>query len=71
MAVVNDKLQVHGLSGLRIMDASIMPTIVSGNTNAACIMIGEKGADLIKGSLDIRSRPSWTSTSQPTENATN
>jgi choline dehydrogenase-like flavoprotein len=56
MAVVNDKLQVHGVSGLRIMDASIMPTIVSGNTNAACIMIGEKGADLIKGSLDLRSR---------------
>jgi choline dehydrogenase len=48
MAVVNEKLQVHGLKGLRIADASIMPTIVSGNTNAACIMIGEKAADLIK-----------------------
>jgi choline dehydrogenase len=48
MAVVNENLQVHGLNKLRVVDASIMPTIVSGNTNAACIMIGEKGADLIK-----------------------
>jgi choline dehydrogenase len=48
MAVVNDRLQVHGLKKIRVIDASIMPTIISGNTNAACIMIGEKGADLIK-----------------------
>ena len=48
MAVVNDRLQVHGLKGLRVVDASIMPTIISGNTNAASIMIGEKGADLVK-----------------------
>lgn len=46
-AVVNEKLQVHGIRNLRIADASIMPKIVSGNTNAACIMIGEKAADLI------------------------
>jgi choline dehydrogenase len=47
MAVVDAQLQVHGVDGLRIADGSIMPTLVSGNTNAACIMIGEKAADMI------------------------
>jgi len=47
-AVVDDRLRVHGLEGLRIADASIMPTMPSGNTNAACIMIGEKAADLLR-----------------------
>ena len=46
-AVVDERLRVHGISGLRIADCSIMPEIVSGNTNAPAIMIGEKASDLI------------------------
>ena len=46
-AVVDKNLKVHGIKGLRIADASIMPTLISGNTNAACMMIGERCADFI------------------------
>ncbi|MFH5824549.1 GMC family oxidoreductase [Georgenia sp. AZ-5] len=48
LAVVDPQLRVHGVQGLRVIDASVMPTIVSGNINAAVVMIGEKGADLVK-----------------------
>jgi choline dehydrogenase len=48
MAVVDPELKVHGIEGLRVADASVMPTVISGNTNAATIMIGEKLADLVR-----------------------
>jgi choline dehydrogenase len=47
MAVVDERLRVRGVQSLRVADASVMPTVVSGNTNAACVMIGEKAADMI------------------------
>ncbi|KAB0802554.1 hypothetical protein PPYR_04740 [Photinus pyralis] len=47
-AVVDNKLRVHGIIGLRVMDASIMPSVVSGNTDATCVMIAERGVSFIK-----------------------
>lgn len=47
LAVVNDRLEVHGIHGLRVVDASVMPTITSGNTNAPTVMIAEKGAKFV------------------------
>jgi len=51
--VVDAELRVHGIGSLRVADASIMPTVVSGNTNAATIMIGEKLSDMMRQPLRL------------------
>ena len=48
LAVVDDRLRVRGIAGLRVIDASVMPRITSGNTNAPATMIAEKGAEFVK-----------------------
>jgi choline dehydrogenase len=53
-AVVGADLRVHGIDGLRVIDASVMPTITSGNTNSPTLMIAEKGAALVATALRLR-----------------
>jgi choline dehydrogenase-like flavoprotein len=57
-SVVDPQLRVHGIEGLRICDSSVMPRVVSSNTNAASIMIGEKAADLVLGNRVSPAAPS-------------
>ena len=52
-AVVDDQLRIHGLENIRVIDASIMPSMPSANLNAAVMMIAEKGADMVLGNASI------------------
>jgi choline dehydrogenase len=65
-AVVDPQLRVHGISGLRVADASVFPSIIGGNTNAAVVMIAEKASDLIRGLPPL---PAAEVLASPTSNA--
>ena len=61
-AVVDHRLRVHGVGRLRVMDASVMPKLVGANTNAACVMIGEKGASMLLEDLRRKKKSGDTKT---------
>jgi choline dehydrogenase len=57
LAVVDDELKVHGLDGLRVIDASIMPRMISANLNASTLMIADKASDLVRGRAPLEAAP--------------
>jgi choline dehydrogenase len=65
MAVVDSRLRVHGITGLRVADASIMPNIIGGNTSAPSMMIGERASEFIAQAYGRTARKTWHDTSSP------
>jgi choline dehydrogenase len=64
-AVVDSGLRVHGIAGLRVIDASVMPTLIGGNTNAPTIMIAERASDLIRGLPVLSGHPARAAATAP------